>query len=272
MLIFDSGVGALGVFAQVVRRVPAISCTLVLDNARFPYGILGEAALRERVLAVMGAFIGRCAPDLAVLACNTASTLVLEALRERVAIPVVGVVPAIKPAAAQSRSGVIGLLATPATAERRYTDELIAAFAPGCQIVRVGDARLVHLAERKLRGAAVDVRLLGEILRPIRAQPGLDTLVLACTHFPLLADELAALLPAHVRLLDSGAAIAERVGALLGVEPIAVSATDAATERGVGAGAVAGHRLYLTAADPDLPILLAACAARGIDSIEVLET
>ncbi|MFS9542983.1 glutamate racemase, partial [Klebsiella pneumoniae] len=153
---------------------------------------------------------------LAVIACNTASTVSLPALREKFAFPVVGVVPAIKPAARLTANGIVGLLATRGTVKRPYTRELIDRFANECRIEMLGSAELVELAEAKLHGEPVPLEELRRILRPwLRMQEPPDTVVLGCTHFPLLQEELQRVLPEGTRLIDSGAAIARRTAWLL---------------------------------------------------------
>lgn len=150
-------------------------------------------------------------PALAVIACNTASTVSLPALREKFPFPVVGVVPAIKPAARLTANGIVGLLATRGTVKRPYTRELIERFANECQIAMLGSAELVEMAEAKLHGETVSLEELRRILRPwLRMQEPPDTVVLGCTHFPLLQEELLKVLPEGTRLVDSGAAIARR--------------------------------------------------------------
>lgn len=215
ILVFDSGVGGLSVLKEISRHSPNAELVFASDNAAFPYGILSEEHLMERVIKVVGRLIEKTNPSIAVIACNSASTLVLEELRHRFDIPFVGVVPAIKPAAKQSKSKVIGLLATPGTIERSYTDALIADFASDCTLVRVGSSELVQMAEQKLRGIAPDKAMLKEIVAPFSEQQDLDVIVLACTHFPLLIEELEPLLPAKVHWIDSGEAIARRVESLL---------------------------------------------------------
>ena len=215
VLVFDSGVGGLSVLREISQRTPDVELIFACDNAAFPYGTLSEARLLERVVAVVGRFIEETKPDIAVIACNSASTLVLNELRHQFDIPFVGVVPAIKPAAVASNSKVIGLLATPGTVERSYTDSLIAEFAPDCTLVRVGSSELVTMAEDKLRGTAPDMATLEQIVAPLLAEESLDTLVLACTHFPLLMEELTGLFSENVRLIDSGKAIARRVETLI---------------------------------------------------------
>ena len=214
--VFDSGVGGLSILQEIDRRLPGLSLVYCSDNAFFPYGTKPEDQLTDRVGLVLEALGEACEPDLIVVACNTASTIALPHLRERFSCPVVGVVPAIKPAASLSKSRVIGLLATPATVTRRYTLQLIAQFAADCEMIPVGSTELVRLAEDKLRGLPVDVDACARILAPFLATPALDTLVLGCTHFPLLREEIARCLPPGVGLVDSGEAIARRVEALLG--------------------------------------------------------
>lgn len=218
-LIFDSGVGGLSVLAEILRVRPSLSFVYLADNAGLPYGDKTPEWLQSRVSQVIASALSLYAPKILVIACNTASTLVLPQLRAEVSLPVVGVVPAIKPAAALSKNRVIGLLATPATVSRAYTDGLIQDFAKDCHVVRVGSSRLVDLVERKLRGEALPLNELKLICRPfLEATPQPDTLVLGCTHFPLVPDEIQAVLPG-MTLVDSGAAIAQRVETLLGAAP-----------------------------------------------------
>ncbi|WP_019614445.1 glutamate racemase [Psychromonas ossibalaenae] len=217
VLIFDSGVGGLSVFAQVLKVNPNISYSYLFDNAYFPYGELDHDFLIQRITRLLVSFSEKQPVDLIVIACNSASTAALQALRARFSIPIVGVVPAIKPAAGMTKNGVIGLLATPATVNRTYTQELITQFAVSAQVLKIGSTELVKLAEQKLQGATVDKKQLQIILQPwlsLKEKP--DTLVLGCTHFPLLKKEIAACFDNEVNLVDSGKAIAKRVNQLLG--------------------------------------------------------
>lgn len=217
ILIFDSGVGGLSVHAAIAAQLPGETYVYACDNAAFPYGPKPEDELVERVHVVLDALIARFQPKLLVVACNTASTVALPRLRQHYTLPIVGVVPAIKPAAAISRNRVIGLLATPGTIRRAYTDQLIRDFADDCTIVRIGSADLVQIAEHKLRQGRVDIDALRELLQPFFAHiPAVDTVVLGCTHFPLLREELQQASPDVVNWVDSGDAIAARVGYLLG--------------------------------------------------------
>ena len=218
VLVFDSGVGGLSVFDAIAASGLALELDYVADNAWLPYGLKSDAELRARVPALLHSLVQQWAPDLVVVACNTASTIALDAVRAALTVPVVGVVPPIKPAAALTRTGVIGLLATPATVRRAYTNDLITQFAADKRVVRFGSSALVDIAERKLRGEAVDAAALAMEMQGLFGAPGgneIDVVALACTHFPLIAHELAATAPRACVWLDSGEAIARRVGNLL---------------------------------------------------------
>ncbi|GAA3551318.1 glutamate racemase [Zobellella aerophila] len=217
ILIFDSGMGGLSIYREVRKALPGHRYLYLFDNACFPYGELSEQQLVARVVELLESFTRQHRVDLVVIACNTASTHVLPALRELLSIPVVGVVPAIKPAAEHSRrqgKGRIGLLATPGTVARRYTAELIQNFAADLDVSLLGTTELVKMAEDKLAGEPVVLARLARILAPWQGEGGPDTLVLGCTHFPLLSEEIQQLLP-DVTLVDSGQAIARRVSNLL---------------------------------------------------------
>ncbi|OBT12954.1 glutamate racemase [Vibrio sp. UCD-FRSSP16_10] len=212
ILIFDSGVGGISVFKDIKARLPWVSCTYAFDNEAYPYGELDPNELVERVELYVNHFIETQNISLVVIACNTASTIVLPRLREKIKIPIVGVVPAIKPASQCSSLGV-GLIATPATVTREYTHELIRHFASDKDVVMVGTTKLVDMAEQKLRGVPVDLKVLDKVLKPL--QTTVDVAVLGCTHFPLLRDEIREVLGSKVLLVDSGDAISRRVEFLL---------------------------------------------------------
>lgn len=218
VLVFDSGVGGLSIVREIQQKLPFAPLVYASDNAFFPYGTKGEEELIARVDAVLRRITTAYSVDIIVVACNTASTLALPHIRSHFSQPIVGVVPAIKPAAMLSKSQVIGLLATPATIARPYTHNLIREHAPQAEVIAVGSSELVQLAEHKLRGEAVTAEKLKDILRPFFTHPRgleMDVLVLACTHFPLLREELAAQFLPQVQLIDSGEAIARRVASLL---------------------------------------------------------
>src|SRR5690606_9805763 len=151
-----------------------------------------EQELLPRIHIVISSLIAAYNPTLVVLACNTASTLALDSLRAMFSVPFVGVVPAIKPAAEASQSKVIGLLATPATIRRPYTQQLSQSYAHDCEVIKVGSSWLVELAEQSLNGIKADPDALCGILQPFLMAKEIDQLVLACTHFPLLKDDLQA--------------------------------------------------------------------------------
>ncbi len=216
VLVFDSGVGGLSVYDEIRQLLPNLHYIYAFDNVAFPYGEKSEEFIVSRVVDIVTEVQKRYSLALAVVACNTASTISLPALREKFAFPVVGVVPAIKPAARLTANRVVGLLATRGTVRRHYTHELIERFATECRIEMLGSAELVELAEAKLHGAKVDLEELRKILRPwLRMQEPPDTVVLGCTHFPLLKEELSEVLPEGTRFVDSGAAIARRTAWLL---------------------------------------------------------
>ena len=199
VLVFDSGVGGLSVYDEVRQLLPGLHYLYAFDNAGFPYGEKSEEYIVERVVAVVEAIVQRVPLALVVIACNSASTVSLPALRQRFEFPVVGVVPAIKPAARLTRNGVVGLLATRGTVKRPYTHELVAQFARECKIEMLGSAELVELAEAKLHGETVSLDDVRRAVQPwLRMKEPPDTVVLGCT-----------------RLVDSGAAIARRTAWLL---------------------------------------------------------
>lgn len=214
VLVIDSGVGGLSICQSVLSLRSDIQIIYIADDAAFPYGTKGESFLDERLSFLVAQSFKRYDFDLVVLACNTISTLLLPTLRENFPVPFVGVVPAIKPAAQLTKSGVIGLLATPGTVSRTYTADLIKDFAAGLDVLSVGSRALVEQAEAFLLGGAVNMSVLEQELSELRESEALDVLVLGCTHFPLLRRELAQLLP-DVTLVDSGEAIARRVDSLL---------------------------------------------------------
>ena len=213
LLFFDSGVGGLSVLEPTRALLPKAPIVYAADDAGFPYGTKTEDELAARVPALLGRLVERYRPRLVVIACNTASTIALDHVRAALEIPVVGTVPAIKPAAELSRSRVIGVLGTEATVRQPYVDDLTARFAADCTVIRHGSTDLVAIAEAKLNGAAADPQAIAAAVRPMIDQTRgdeIDTVVLACTHFPLVADELFVAMPG-VTLVDGGPGIARRI-------------------------------------------------------------
>lgn len=216
ILIFDSGVGGLSILSEIRQRFPRTHLHYLMDCAWFPYGIRDDDALQQRIVDLCRDSVDELQPVLLVLACNTASTLALEALRATLKIPVVGVVPAIKVAADQiprtriedaAAAPEIGLLATPATVNRPYTERLIRDFAPHCTVNRLGSSDLVQLSEDWMSGRDIRPQLQAVLGGWLTGHPAMTQVVLGCTHFPLLRPLLEALWP-QVQWIDSGQAVA----------------------------------------------------------------
>lgn len=258
VLLFDSGVGGLSVTDAVRALIPAAPLVYVADTGGFPYGTRGEAEIAARVPALLGRLAERYRPRLIVIACNTASTIALGAVRAALDVPVVGTVPAIKPAALASVTRAIGVLGTEATVRQPYVDRLAADHAADCLVLRHGSARLVELAEAELRGRPGEDADFRAILAGLLDRPGgdrIDTVVLACTHFPLVAGRLAAVAPRPLAFVDGAGGIARRVAALT-----AGQCWPAAARAGV----------FVTTSAVDAAPLAAALAARGLTRIERL--
>jgi len=219
ILVFDSGLGGLTVHRELVRARPDARFVYCADDAAFPYGGLSEDHLVARVLAVMERLIAVHTPDCVVIACNTASTLVLPHLRARFDLPFVGTVPAIKPACERSASRMVSVLATPGTVARDYTKALVAEYGAGCAVTLVGSPRLASLAEATMRGEPADTVAVAAEIAPCFVATGgrrTDAVVLACTHYPLLAETFRALAPWPVEWIDPAPAIARRLMQILG--------------------------------------------------------
>ena len=217
VLFFDSGVGGLSVYQEVKKINPNIESYYLFDNEAFPYGRKTEDYLIERIRNIIQQALNNFNPDLIVIACNTASTIALPTLRALTDVPIVGVVPAIKPAAAKSRKKIIGLLATPGTVKRVYTRKLIADFASNCKVLPVSSEHLAEIAENYITEHFIDKSAIARELAPLTSlkeadQP--DVLVLGCTHYPLVKAYIQELLP-EIKLIDSGNAIGRRVASLL---------------------------------------------------------
>lgn len=221
ILFFDSGVGGLSVLGPTRALLPTAPIVYAADSAGFPYGKRTDAEIASRVPALLGRLVERFHPRVAVIACNTASTIALEHVRSALDLPVVGTVPAIKPAAEMSKSRVIGVLGTEATVRQRYVEDLASRFASDCTIIRHGSPELVELAEAKLRGEDVSIDAVRSAARPMFETQGggqIDTVVLACTHFPLLDAELRAAFPG-IAYVDGGPGIARRIAYLTRGQP-----------------------------------------------------
>ena len=222
ILLFDSGVGGLSVLAELRRLLPEAPVIYAADNAGLPYGAKTEAQIAARVAGLLGRMTERFHPRLVCIACNTASTIALGMVREVLEVPIVGTVPAIKPAAALTQSGTIGLLGTEATIRQEYVDRLEAEFAQGRRLLRFGAPELVAAAEARLRSETVDPAVFARAAAGLRGQPGgdgIDTVVLACTHFPLVAAELGKAFGPGVSMVHGAQGIARRIAHLTEGQP-----------------------------------------------------
>ena len=255
ILFFDSGVGGLSVLQPTRELLPNASIVYAADSAGFPYGKRSEAEIASRVPALLGRLVERYQPRLAVIACNTASTIALDHVRSALDLPVVGTVPAIKPAAETSKTRVIGVLGTEATVRQAYVDDLAAKFAADCTLIRHGSPDLVELAEAKLAGEEISLDAVRRAVQPMFDSVNgerIDTVVLACTHFPLLADELRTVFP-NVTYVDGGPGIARRIAWLTREQPWPEKASGVAV-------------FTASAREP----LLSALAAYGLSDVDFL--
>ena len=247
ILIFDSGVGGLTVLQALRSIMPDAPVVYAADQAGLPYGNKSEAEIAARVAGLLGRMSERYRPRLICIACNTASTIALGMVRDVLEIPIVGTVPAIKPAAAATRTGAIGLLGTQATIRQHYVDRLHHDFAAGTLLVRQAAPELVALAEAKLRGEPVDLAIIARCVADLRSKAddaAIDVVVLACTHFPLLRDELQDAFGSHVTLIDGAAGIARRIAALCGDSEAGGSAPSLAVTTGDWARFQALRKLF----------------------------
>ena len=256
VLVFDSGIGGLSVAREIRAARPDVEMVYVADDAGFPYGDWEEGALIARDVELAGRLIADHRPDLFVIACHTASTLVLPHLRNRYGVTFVGTVPAIKPAASTTRSKLISVLATPGTVKRDYTRALIDTYASHLEVTLVGSTRLARIAEDFLSGRPVaDAEILAEIRPCFRRHGGrrTDRIVLACTHYPFLLEHFRRLAPWEVEWIDPAPAIARRVVQLLGP-----------AEGGAGPG---GGRAIFTSGRPPSPALARVLEGFGLAAV-----
>ncbi len=213
ILIFDSGMGGLSVVQALREVAPNAQLVYAADNEAFPYGDWEEGALVERMIEVFGRLIDQIEPDVIIIACNTASTIGLEALRNKFDVPFVGTVPAIKPAANFTKSGYVSVLATPGTVRREYTKALIDTYAYHCKVMLHGAENLAAMAEAKLNGQGVDLKALRSEVAPVFVEDEggrTDVVVLGCTHYPLLLEELKQVAPWPVEFINPAPAIARQ--------------------------------------------------------------
>jgi len=265
ILVIDSGVGGLSVCQSILAGDNLLQVIYFADDAFAPYGLLSERALEERLEKIVSSMLAIHSPRLVVLACNTVSTLLLPQLRAQFDVPFVGVVPAIKPAAKHSITNRIGLLATPATVRRAYTDGLIDDYARGCEVIRVGSNELVLQAEALLAGKKVPLEVIKSILAPFLKNDGtanVDAIVLGCTHFPLVKNQLFAVLP-EVTWVDSGKAIAKRVHSLLKEQGLIEDDLEISDSNPIS------HQIYFSKSLPNEIVFKAAIAKLGLLASEL---
>jgi len=217
-LFFDSGIGGLSVLREARVLMPDWRFVYVADDEAFPYGAWEEEALREHITKLFAVLLAQYRPALCVIACNTASTLAIDHLRK--VFPdetFVGTVPAIKPAAERTRSGLVSVLATPGTVKRQYTRELIRQYAQKCHVRLVGSDNLAAMAETYMRGAMVDEEAVRNEIAPCFMEEDgrrTDIVVLACTHYPFLVNRFRKMAPWPVDWIDTSEAIARRAASL----------------------------------------------------------
>lgn len=258
ILIFDSGVGGLSVLTELRKVLPQAPVVYAADLAGLPYGEKSEAEIAARVAGLLGRLCELYHPRLVTIACNTASTIALGMVREVLDLPIVGTVPAIKPAALASKTGAIGLLGTSATIRQAYVDNLEREFASDKLLLRHAAPGLVQAAEAKLRGETPDPAVFVAAAEGLRSQHGgdaIDTVVLACTHFPLVEAELAAAFGPGVSFVHGAEGIARRIACLTQGQPFLRERADFMVVTGDGADAQA---------------LLPALAEYGLERIERL--
>lgn len=217
LLFFDTGVGGLSVLAESQKLQPNAPFIYAADYAGLPYGMKSEAELAARIPAILGRLVERYHPELVTIACNTASTIALDHVRSALDVPVVGTVPAIKPASQITKTGTIGLLGTMATVRQPYVDNLVEKFATYKNLIRFGAPQLVYAAEAKLRNEIPDMAVIRAAAEGLLCQEGgdqIDTIILACTHFPLVKEELQSVIDRPIQFVDGAQGIARRIAHL----------------------------------------------------------
>lgn len=211
--VFDSGVGGLSVLREIRRTLPNESLLYVADSGHVPYGDKSPEQIRERSRTIARFLIGQGAKAL-VVACNTATAAAVADLRERYDVPIIGMEPAVKPAARATRSGVVGVLATTGTLQSARFAALLDRFAGSVRVVTQPCPGLVEYIEQGELESARVRELLQRYTQPLLAA-GCDTLILGCTHYPFVRPVLQSLLPAQITLIDTGAAVARQLEARL---------------------------------------------------------
>jgi glutamate racemase len=270
VVIYDSGVGGLSVARHFGRMCPSRDLVYLADNGWFPYGNKGEGALVRRVHHLLDSLANQVMPAAILVACNTASTAITDRLVGDGSVPVIGVLPPIAAAIAQSRTGRIALLATPGTLSRRVVGDLIAAHARPGQVRCVGSLALVDLAERKMAGVPVAPHQLFEAIEgqlPAAARAEIDVVILGCTHFPLLKSELMPVFPNARAWVDPAREASRATMARLPVPSAAGGSVHGSRGRRV---AGTGRRSLFLTSDHNGPRLREVFAARGFGSLPTI--
>lgn len=212
--VFDSGVGGLSVWREIVRALPHEDTIYFADQQHVPYGPRAEMEIRGFVDGIAHYLLDRGCKAI-VVACNTASAAALKHLRDTLPhVPSIGMEPAVKPAAATTRTGVVGIMATPATFQGRLFKATAGRHASGVRLVnQICDGLADHVEAGDLNGPATEA-LLGGFLRPI-LDAGADTIVLACTHYPFVIEPIRRIAGPQVAVIDPAPAIARHVGTVL---------------------------------------------------------
>ncbi|MCL5962709.1 MAG: glutamate racemase [Chloroflexi bacterium] len=211
--VFDSGVGGLTILREIEHLLPHENLLYFADTANIPYGIKEPAEIARLSLAVSEFLISQRA-KLIVVACNTASVASLSYLRERLPVPFVGIVPAIKPAAAASSRKRIGVMATDTTLASAILDSLVEKFASDTIVIRQECPGLVEMVERGQVDGPETESQLRRYIDPLLANQ-IDTLVLGCTHYPFLRDAIQAIVGEDIAVIDPAPAVARQVARVL---------------------------------------------------------
>ncbi len=214
VLVIDSGIGGMSIVKAIRNLQLEISITYIADNKFFPYGRMDSENLLNRLHHLVNRALEQSPYDAVVIACNTASTVVMTSLREAFSHPFAGVVPAIKTASEISKSKVIGLLATEATVKSHYINNLIKEFAADCEVIKVGSPHLATIAENKVRGLCINRDHIKSDLEEF-TNTAVDTIALGCTHYPFLKDELTEEFSSTVAWLDPAIPVAQQLSVML---------------------------------------------------------
>ncbi|MCI1242475.1 MAG: aspartate/glutamate racemase family protein [Acetobacter fabarum] len=223
VLAFDSGIGGLGIVRAIRAHAPSVKVDYLADTAVFPYGEQDDAVLTQRIISLLSHAVERLRPQAVVIACNTASTLALDALRTTCpSLPFIGCVPPIRWAARQTETGVIGLLATRATIRRPYLSRLHTLYAPECTLIAHAAPHLASYAEQVFRGRSVPDDLVYKDIEGLLSHPDsarLDAVGLGCTHYTFMLDQLRRIAPPGMVWLDPADAVARQTCTVLQALP-----------------------------------------------------